>query len=81
MVEHVYDFSALINALYSGNQAEFAKACMVPREVIYTRALIEQDLGINLDYGTVEKMMYEEGLLSAKHYDMPDWYTRKYGIK
>lgn len=81
MSGHKYDFSDLINALYSEDRTQFTKACLVPREVIYTRALIEQDLGINLDYETVERYMDEEGMLSAKHYGVPDWYIRKYGLK
>lgn len=76
-----YSFDNLIKALYSGDYNRFAKTPMVPRDVIYTRALIEQDLGINLDYKTVHRLMHEEGMAPARDYDMPDWYRRKYGIR
>ena len=69
---------AMYHAIQSNNRDALSRIEFYASDVHYVRAALKAR-GVEASLKQVRQYLYEEGLLPASEYGIPDWYIRKYG--
>lgn len=72
------DLARLYELIKGEKEVSFSKYHIPCTAVVVTQSLVKEKLGITIDLPSLEKIMYEEGMLPAAEYGIPKWYADKW---
>lgn len=55
-----------------------SRAYNIPHSIVYVTSYALRERGIVVDLNKLEDIMYDEGMLPAKAYGIPQWYIHKH---